>query len=286
MNPSKIVKERRIPIRGNVLVEKGEIVKPDTLIAKGVAPSQDIHELRLPTIIKVSPEDVKNHIVKNEGDIVEKDEVVALARSFFRRQTRMARSPIKGVIESFSPSTGRMLIRGHPVTVEVYAHIPGEVKKIILMEGAVIETRGYKYNGLFGVGDEKNGILTPVVESRDMPLTSSEIESGHRGKILLGGSVVTLDALREAERQGVGGIITGGIDQKDLTFYLGYEIGLGVTGDEDISLTLILMEGFGVNPINEDIWNRLNNLSGEHACIDGTTHVRSRTQRPEIIIPA
>lgn len=47
-----------------------------------------------------------------------------------------------------------------------------------------------------------------------MPLTSSEIEPGHRGKILLGGSVVTLDALREADRQGVEGIITGGLIRK------------------------------------------------------------------------
>ncbi|MBD3173029.1 hypothetical protein GF326_11210 [Candidatus Bathyarchaeota archaeon] len=43
----------------------------------------------------------------------------------------------------------------------------------------MIETRGYKYKV---VGDERIGILTPVVESWDMPLTSSEIEPGHRGR--------------------------------------------------------------------------------------------------------
>ena len=116
-------------------------------------------------------------------------------------------------------------------------------------------------------------------------MTSSEIKPEYRGKIIVGGSVVTLDALREAVKQGVNGIIVGGVDQKDLTYFLGYEIGLGVTGNENLGLTMILTEGFGVNPISDDRFNELNELSGRLTCIDGTTHIRSRSLRPEIIVP-
>jgi hypothetical protein len=123
------------------------------------------------------------------------------------------------------------------------------------------------------------------VESGDTPLTSSDIIPEHSGKILVGGSVVTLDALREAVKQGVKGIIVGGVDQKDLTYFLGYEIGLGVTGGEDIGLTLILTEGFGVNPIPDTVFDEFNELTGRMVCIDGSTHIRSRALRPEIIIP-
>jgi hypothetical protein len=285
VEPIIIVKERRIPTQGEVLVELNQRVEPDTIIAKGMATSQELTELRLHRSLNVEPEDVKNHVLKHKGDIVEKDEVIAIARSFFGRQTRMARSPMDGVIEAFSGSTGRMLIRAHPVPVEVYSHIPGKVKEIFPEEGATVETEGYRFNGLFGVGGEAHGILELAVDSGDVPLTSSDIKTEHSGKVIIGGSVITLDALREAVKQGVKGIIVGGVDQKDLTYFLGYEIGLGVTGSENVGLTLILTEGFGVNPIQDETFNAFKELSGKLACIDGATHIRSRALRPEIIIP-
>jgi len=280
-----IVKERRIPTSGEVYVDVGETVTPDTLIAKGLVPSREIHELRLYRNLNIDPESVKDHITKHEGDPVEKDEVVAIARSFFGRQTRMARSPIDGVVTDFSEKTGRMMIKGHPVPVKVYAHIPGIVQELYDDEGARIETQGYLHHGLFGVGGETHGELALAVESGDTPLTSSEIKQEHNGKILVGGSVATLDALREAVKQGVKGIIVGGIDQKDLTYFLGYEIGVGVTGGETVGLTLILTEGFGVNPIDDDLYEFFMEHAGGLACIDGTTHIRSRSMRPEIIFP-
>ena len=285
MEAVTITKERRIPTSGEVMVKKGQQVEPDTLISTGTVPSQDVHELRLHRNLNVNPDDVRNHIVKHMGETVEKDEVVAIARSFFGRQTRMARSPIDGVIEAFSPSTGRMMIRGHPVPVEVFSHIPGKVMDIFPDEGAVVETEGYRFNGVFGVGGETHGILEMAVESSDIPVTSAEIRPEYSGKVLVGGSVVTLDALREAVKLGVKGIIVGGVDQKDLTYFLGYEIGHGVTGVEDVGLTLILMEGFGVNPIPDTVFDSFKEFTGKLACIDGTTHIRSRSIRPEIIIP-
>ena len=285
MEPVTIVKDRRIPTRGEVLVEMNQHVEPDTVIAKGTVQSQELYELRLFTNLNVNPEDVSRHLLKHEGEDVEKNEVIAIARSFFGRQTRMARSPIDGVIEAFSASTGRMMIRGHPVPVEVSSFVPGKVVNIFPEEGATVETEGYMYHGLFGVGGETHGQLAMAVESGDIPLTSSEITPDHSGKILVGGSVVTLDALREAVKQGVNGIIVGGVDEKDLTYFLGYEIGLGVTGSEDIGLTLILTEGFGVNPIPDTVFDEFKELSGRLFCIDGSTHIRSRALRPEIIIP-
>ena len=229
METARINKERRIPTQGEVLVELQQKVESDTLIAKGMVPSEEIEELRLHRSLNVDPEDVKNHILKHVGDTVAKNEVIAIARSFFGRQTRMARSPIDGVIESFSDKTGWMMIRGNPVAVEVNSFIPGIVTQIYPGEGASVETEGLISHGVFGVGGETYGYLETAVEAGNMPLTSSEIKSTHSGKIIVGGSVVTLDALREAVRQGVKGIIVGGVDEKDLTFFLGYEIGLGVT---------------------------------------------------------
>jgi len=103
--------------------------------------------------------------------------------------------------------------------------------------------------------------------------------------VVVGGSFVTLDALRSAVGLGVRGILTGGLDQRDLTDFLGAEIGLGVTGDERVGLTIIMLGGFGVHPITNDFFDLLSSMEGNLACIDGTTQIRTNMLRPEVIIP-
>ena len=111
------------------------------------------------------------------------------------------------------------------------------------------------------------------------------MDETHGGKILVGGSIVTLDALKKAVKLGVSGIITGGVDQKDLTDFIGRELGMGVTGVEEAGLTLIVTEGFGVYPMKAETFRFLRSHEGSRASADGTTQIRQRMLRPEIIIP-
>jgi len=46
-----------------------------------------------------------------------------------------------------------------------------------------------------------------------------------------------------------------------------------------------LTEGFGPSPMNEEIFDLLRSFQGKLACVDGTTQIRARMLRPEIIIP-
>ncbi len=280
-----IRKERRIPTEGEVLVKPGDTVEPGTVVARGVVKNPDIRELRIYASLGISPDMVKNYMLKTTGDDVSKDEVIAIYRSFFGRSTKVARSPIAGRIESFSSTTGRAIVRGHPIQMMVKAHLPSEVINVIDGEGAVVETRAAVLQGAFGLGGETVGELVFAVDSADIPLTSEEIKAEHRGKVVVGGSVVTVDALRAAAKNGVSAVIVGGGDQKDLTEFLGYELGVGVTGGEDFGFTLIITEGFGVNPMDESRFSLLERHEGRLACVDGTTQIRSRIQRPEVVVP-
>ena len=157
-------KERRLPTRGDVLVELGDRVEPETVVARGVVENPDIRELKVFSSLGTSPDIVENHMLKTEGDEVKKDEVIAIRRSFFGRSTRVARSPIDGRMESFSPVTGRAIIRGHPIRMEVKAHIPGEIVEIIEGEGAVVEARAAVLQGAFWLGGEATGELVFAVD--------------------------------------------------------------------------------------------------------------------------
>lgn len=286
MEVETITKTRQLPTKGEVYVSLAEEVHPETVIARGTVPNPDLHELQLFSMLRVDPESVKDYLTKNEGDTVSRDEVLGVSRSFFTRQTRVARSPVDGRIESISSVSGRMMIRGKPLELEVSAYIPGVVKEVLPGEGATLETQGRRLEGLFGVGGETYGELVVGVDSPDLVLSSSDISSDHKDKIIIGGSLGTLDALREAVKVGAKGIIVGGVDQKDLTYFLGYEMGIPVTGEEETGLTVIITDGFGVNPMDDDLFNQLSSSLGKLTCINGATHIRSRSIRPEIIIPS
>jgi len=254
-------KERRIPTKGEVFVKVGELVEPDTVLARGTVRNPEVHEIRVYSKLGVDPEQVKRYMLKEEGDEVKRDEVIAIYRAFFGRLTRTCRSPIDGHLETLLKS-GAALIRGMPIPVEARAHIPGIVVELIPGEGAVVETRAALINGVFGVGGETIGELIIAVGEPDEALTAEAITNAHKGKVVVGGSLVTLDALRKA-----------------------HEIGVGVTGREEAGPTVIVTEGFGVYPMDGVTFNLLKSHEGKRASIDGTTQIRQRMLRPEIIIP-
>jgi hypothetical protein len=280
-----IRKVRRMPAQGEVFVDVGEVVEAETVIASGTVKNPAAEEVKVFAKLGVDPDQTERYMLKKEGDQVAKDEVIAIYRAFFGRLTKICRSPIDGFIEVFVKSAGRVRIRGNPIPVEVKAYIPGRIAEVIPGEGAVVETRGALVNGVFGVGGEALGELFFAVDQPEEALTTEAMGEGLEGKVLVGGSVVTLAALRRAAEKGVSGVITGGVDQKDLTEFLGHEIGVGVTGAERVGLTLIVTEGFGVYPMRDETFSLLRSHEGRQASIDGTTQIRQRMLRPEIIIP-
>ena len=280
-----IRKVRRIPTQGKVYVEVGDTVDAETVIAGGTVRNPEAEEVKVFAKLGVEPDQTDRYMLKKQGDQVAKDEVIAIYRTFFGRFTKTCRSPLDGFIEVFVKNVGRVIVRGNPIPVEVKAHIPGRIAEVIPLEGAVVETRGTLVNGVFGVGGEARGELVFAVDQPGEALTTETVGQGHKGKILIGGSVVTLDALHKAAEMGVSGIVTGGVDQKDLTDFLGHEIGLGLTGEERAGPTLIITEGFGVYPMRDETFRLLRSHEGEQASIDGTTQIRQRILRPEIVIP-
>ncbi|HSA60690.1 MAG TPA: hypothetical protein VLE03_00500, partial [Nitrospiraceae bacterium] len=88
-----------------------------------------------------------------------------------------------------------------------------------------------------------------------------------------------------AKELGVAGLVTGGIHDKDLRALLGYDLGVAITGTEQVGFTLILTEGFGTIPMAQKTFALLSAHAGEKASISGATQIRAGVIRPEIIIP-
>jgi hypothetical protein len=116
-------------------------------------------------------------------------------------------------------------------------------------------------------------------------LTAESIVPEFKDKLLVGGSLVKAGALKKALDIGVRGIIVGGIHARDIKELLGYELGVAITGDEDIDITVVVTEGFGQIAMADRTFNLLKQREGSVASISGRTQIRAGVMRPEIIVP-
>jgi hypothetical protein len=152
-------------------------------------------------------------------------------------------------------------------------------------EGAIIETNACFIQGIFGVGGETHGDLRVAVDSSNQQLTEDLITSEDAGKVLVGGSLVTKEALQKAIKNKIEGIVVGGIKDTDLIEILGFEIGVAITGQEEIGLTLVITEGFGEMNMSPRTFELLKEFEGYRVAINGATQIRAGVMRPEVIIP-
>jgi len=279
-----IQKERRLPLEGEVLVEAGVAVKAEDVVAKADLPG-NVQLLNVANLLSVPPEEVAEHMLKSVGEAISEDEIIATTKGIFGLFKSQARSPIDGTIESVSDVTGQVILREPPMPVELKAYTDGTVTATLPNEGVTVETYGTYIQGIFGIGGETIGDLTVVAESSGDALAAEQIQAEHRDKILVGGSLVMTDAIQKAVQNGVKGIIAGGIDDADLRELLGYELGVAITGSEEIGITLVITEGFGSIAMAEQTFALLKVREGMKTSINGATQIRAGVVRPEIVIP-
>lgn len=275
---------RRLPILGDVLVEEGEKVGFDTVVARTSVPG-GVEIVKLVYLLGIDPDEVAMYMRKKVGDNVQKDEVIAEKKGFLGMFRSVAKSPTMGVVQQVSELTGQVTISEPPVPLEVKAYIPGQVEKVLPNEGVMVRIDGALIQGIFGIGGETHGIIAFAVDSPDEMLTIDKIRDDYSGKVVVGGSLVRVDALRKAISLGAKGVVVGGIEDKDLSDFLGYEIGVAITGHENVGLTLIITEGFGRMRMSDRTFNLLKKLEGKEAAINGATQIRAGVIRPEIIVP-
>lgn len=279
-----ILKTRRLPIKGEVLVQEGEVVQPDTVVARALLPGI-LQTVRVAQTLGIEPKQIRSALKVKEGDTVEKDQVIAETKGFLGLFRGVAKSPVTGTVELISEVTGHVGVRQPPTVIDVNAYVQGRVVKVLPQEGAVVETQGALIQGIFGVGGERRGRLRVLVNDPSETLTAQHIPDNATGQILVGGATVETDAIARAAEQGAVGIVVGGIRDTDLVRYLGRDIGVAITGSEDIPLSIIVTEGFGAIQMANRTFRLLKSLEGKTASINGATQIRAGVIRPEIIVP-
>ncbi|MCC6906329.1 MAG: hypothetical protein IT430_00180 [Phycisphaerales bacterium] len=275
---------RVLPIPGDVLVKVGDKVKARDVVAQTFMPG-DVTPINMANLLSMPPGDVPGCMIAKEGQTIAVGDVLARSPGIFGFFKNEIKSKVAGTIETISPVTGQVIVRGAPIPVQVGAYLNGAVAEVIPNEGVVIEAEVAFIQGIFGIGGETFGPIRMACKQHAQELTEDLITDDMKGCVIVGGARMHYTAVKKAIRVGVAAIVSGGIDDADLKEVLGYDLGVAITGSEQAGITLIITEGFGDIAMAERTFELLDSHKGHETAVNGATQIRAGVMRPEIVVP-
>ena len=241
-------------------------------------------ELDIASALGVQPFFVTEYLSVSLGKSVSKGQPVAVRRKSFGEPPTYVVSPTYGYVSSIDRKKGTVTITPLFRTTDVLAYIEGVVSRVIPDEGVVVTTACSLVNGVFGVGGETFGVLTIPAPGPDHVLCEGDIVETARGQVIVGGATATPEALEKAAGLGAKALVLG-YASVEMVRKVAPGVNMGITGNEDAELTLILTEGFRPQPMSADVFDALARAAGKTVSCNGTTHIRAGVIRPEIVIP-
>lgn len=280
----QVRKARRLPLSGETFHSVGDQVAAADIVARTELPGP-VSVLKISHRLGCQPTELQELMTVGEGEAVEVGQTLAESKGFFGFFKSQFKSTVAGTIDSISKVNGQVYVRGAPVPVEVGAYVDGEVVEVLPGEGVVVEATATFVQGIFGVGGETGGPLIFGVEGREESLEPGGVTAGMAGAVVVAGAHLSAATIAKAREVGVAGLVGGALHDQDLRALLGHDIGVAITGNEELGITLVVTEGFGQMPMSISTWDLLREQEGQRASLNGATQIRAGVLRPEIIIP-
>jgi len=139
LHETKILKERRLPLKGVVLVKENDTVEPSQIVARTHLPG-NVQMVNVANLLNIDPVDINEVMKKKNDESVTKGEILAETPGLFGMFKSKVTAPIDCICESCSDVTGQVVLREAPIPVEIDAYVSGRIKKTIPEEGVYIET--------------------------------------------------------------------------------------------------------------------------------------------------
>lgn len=262
-----IRRTRKLPFPGQVLVNKGEKVSPEAVIAQGTLPGGvmvlDVAQgLRLPT------DEIKSCLTRQIGEGVQEGDVIARCEGAF---PRLVRAPLAGQLVECHQ--GNVVLTTEVMTTSIKAGMPGEVEKIIPEFGAVITTWGCLVQGVWGNNKVGSGVLHVLESSTERPLQLSDLEIVESGQVIVTGLCPNQEVLSGLVSKGISGLIVN-FCQPAL-----------IPSLEKTVVPVLILQGFVENLPDTFTMAMFNAHEGKIATIDAHQGDEFYEFCPEVIIP-
>lgn len=238
---------------------------------------QDYHEKPMKVTVakklNIRARNIKNYLKVKKGDFVFEDEnLVYLARG----ARRVIKAPNTGHITDIDENKGIVTIQYIRKPINYPVQLNCKVLDVQDRIGIKVEYEAIEYQGVIGFGKSNFGNLLLIQDIYDTP--------DLLGKIVVLDNDVSLKDLKYLEKQKISGLIIAGVEMKDIVAFIGKEIGVALTGNEDISYPVIVMNGFGKFKFSPDFITDIQKNICKNCLLNPETQIRAGVTRPKVII--
>lgn len=262
-----IVRERLLPISGNVTVRVQQKVSATEVVAQ-TRWSREHALLDVARTLGVSPA-AADRLIK-----CQLDEKLAEGAEIAR-----GRGPF--ALTVYAPRDGRVVaVGGGQVLMEVgeakmelRAGIPGTVIQVVANRGVVIQSSGGLVQGVWGNGRIEAGQLVNLMEGPETVLAPGRVDVSLRGSIIMGGMLKNLEALQAVADLPARGLIVSSIHPSLLS------------KAREMRFPILVTDGIGSLPMNSAAYKLLSTNTKRDIAVNAEAFDRYTGARPEIVIP-
>jgi len=259
--------ERRLPFAGDVIARVGERVAATDVVAQ--ADVADNHLLKdVARELGLPRDKVGAYIIKEEGELVESGEAIAVRKTFLGQQT--ITSPVRGRVAIVAE--GRVLLVAL-TPLQLRAGVPGEVVNVIDHHGVVIELTGALLDGTWGNGREDTSVLRLLTDSATGVLQPAQLDLALRGAIVAAGRVEDASLFNKLQEIGARGLILASATAEQIPML------------QHLAFPVMVSEGFGVFGYCEPAFQILKTGNTREVWLNAQTADVRRNMRPHLVVP-
>ena len=149
---TKILKERILPLKGEVHEDIDTEVSAETIVASTKIPG-NVQMINVANELNIDANQVQNCMIVKLDEDVKKGQIIGRSKGFFGLFKSEVKTPIDGKLINISDVTGQAIISEKPLSIEIDAYVPGRIIKVIEKEGVVIKSIGTFVQGIIGIAE-------------------------------------------------------------------------------------------------------------------------------------
>lgn len=263
---TRIRRHRLLPVTGRVLVRKGQTLAPLDVVAEAVLePRHRLLDVARGLGLRIAEAD--QYVEREAGESVTEGDVLAGPVGWGKR---VVRAPCTGRI--ILTGRGKILIEEEVEPYQLFAGLPGEVVSLIPGRGAVIESTGALAQGVWGNGKINSGQLRVLIKKVEDILTVDQLDIDLRETVVFAGFCGDEQVLRAAADLPLRGLILSSMASSLIPLA------------EELSIPIVILEGFGLLPVNSSAFNLLITSDRREITLNAEKIDKYALQRPEVFI--
>ncbi len=262
-----IKQPRMLPVPGRVVVNQGQAVSATATVAEAhLEPHYRV--VNIAQALKVPRSRADEYITCRAGEVVHQGDALAEKKGVVRQ---IVRSPVDG--EVVVAGEGQVLLREYREPWELAAGLPGKVTRVFPERGVELTTKGTVIDGAWGNGKLAYGLIHPLTEAADQPITPDLLSVELRGLVLVGGVLDNARVLKLAEDLPARALIVGTMRATLIPEAL------------QASFAVLVTDGFGSGGMNARAFRLLTTSANRQAAVLAEAPSPYEGRRPVIAVP-